>query len=49
MEEEMPAAQRQAGRALVAALRERYPAARVLGHRDVATGRDDLPGKIFSV
>ena len=47
LEEEMPAAQRQAGRALVAALRERYPAARVLGHRDVATGGTTCPGKYF--
>lgn len=47
LEEEMPVAQRQAGRALVAALRERYPAARVLGHRDVATGGTTCPGKYF--
>ena len=35
LEEEMPAAQRQAGRALVAALRERYPAALVFKGRQV--------------
>ena len=33
--------------AIIAALRERYPAARVLGHRDVATGGTTCPGKYF--
>lgn len=46
-EREMPAPQLQVGCELIAALRERYPAAQVLGHRDVATGGTTCPGQYF--
>lgn len=44
-EREMPAMQKEAGRALLARLRGRYPGARVAGHREfLAT---DCPGRYF--